>query len=271
MRRLAFLPKALLAVSASLALLSAIPAAQATDLTGSMGADNGAYIYLSASPSSLGTLIGQAANWSGTALTSTLLSPGNTYYLHVETYNVGGPGGFIGSFSLSDSKASFSNGTQSLNTNTADWTGAYNSSLPNGTATPSGPPATWVVPTYSVSSAGTNGVAPWNTVSGVASNAQWIWPNDVSSGGAATPCGYCYVDFASGPITVQSAAPAGSSQGAKVPEPLGPSLITAALIGLGVSRRKNLSVSRVAGRLPPRTSLRAILARRSPESTRRHS
>lgn len=213
------------------------PRANATDLSGNVGADNGVYIYLSTSQNKLGTLIDTINNWvNNNPISPVALTPGTTYYINVEAYNVGGPGGFIGSFSLSDASYAFSNGTQSLDTGAVGWLGGYNSALPTGVTTaPSGPPAAWVTPNAAITTEGLNGVSPWGTVPGVSTNAQWIWPSDSQSYSAGAPCQYCWVDFSSTAIT-----PVVSAQSASVPAPLGASLFGIALLGISVLRRKQL-------------------------------
>jgi hypothetical protein len=69
----------------------------------------------------------------------------------------------LGDFSLSGTSFEFENGTQSLVTNTADWT--YSST--GFGQSPQSPQ----VP----ASEGANYVEPWGTISGISSDADWIW------------------------------------------------------------------------------------------------
>ena len=103
-------------------------AGAATDLSGTMTADNAFYAYLGTSPNSLGTLVGSGNNWgSSFALTPSLLTPGVTNYLNIEAINYGGPGGLSFVLNLSNSGFQFANGGQVLTTaNVGDFTGTYN-------------------------------------------------------------------------------------------------------------------------------------------------
>lgn len=249
-----FLKKTLIRTSfIALAALAMVPYANAASLGGSFTADNGAFIYLSTSTSSQGTLIGQGNQWESTFyLTNTTLVPGTTYYLHVEASNSGGAAGFIGQFNITGSGFQFSNGTQTLLTNTADWLGGYNDAYGgtynSSTNTDTLTAQSWVPVNGPVASAGYNGTQPWGGSTGVnvynvSPNAQWIWAADSQSlapGGnpgnssfTNGPCQNCTVDLTSGPITV-SATP--------VPAPSGSALTGFLLAALGAFvflRRRN--------------------------------
>lgn len=230
---------AVVAASLSLSVLLLLPVAHATQLAGYVGTDNGGYVYLSTSQSTVGTLIASPTTWNPAASFTASLIPGNTYYLNMEVYNIGGPGAMIGSFTLNDTVFKFSNGTQALNTDTSNWVGSFNTSLPNNVQTvPSGPPSSWVTPTGAVTPEGANGIYPWNAVPNVSSNAQWIWPSDTQSqsggtGGTPAPCQYCWVDFSSGPITQTAQA-----SSASVPTPETLSFLTLSLLGIGLMRKR---------------------------------
>ena len=209
-------------------LLGSTAAHASAILTGNFGADNYAFVYLSTSATSLGTLIGSAAGWNpATAITSTNLADG-TYYLNVEVIN-GDPGstysagGFLGDFSLT-SGATFSTGSTRLLTGTSGWLASYNNANYNDTV------QAWVAPTGSPLSEGANGISPWGTISGISSSANWIWAGgSQASDGQATEgnqCAACTIDFQA-KITV--------------PEPAGWTVMLVGLVGLGAAaslRRK---------------------------------
>jgi hypothetical protein len=91
-----------LMVGVALAASVAAGSAHATTLSGDLTADNAFFAYISTSPSSLGTPLtsGIPANWvTAYNFTSNPLA-NQTYYLNIEAINAGGPGGFIGSFTL---------------------------------------------------------------------------------------------------------------------------------------------------------------------------
>ena len=134
--------------------------AAATDLTGTLTVDNDFTAYLSTSDSVLGTQIASGNNWGSPQSFSVSLTPGTTYFLHVVGFNEGGPDMFIGSFGLSDSNFSFSNGTQSLDTNTTDWKGNL-TGFGNATSTPL--------------DYGPSGTSPWGNFTGINSTAHFIW------------------------------------------------------------------------------------------------
>ena len=136
-----------------------------TVLSGTLTADNAFYAYLSTSA----TVQGTPTDWGTTyLLTAPTLTAGTTYYLQIDAINLpdGGNGAyqlgaFLGSFNLSDSSFEFENGTQSLVTNTSDWTYSY-----TGFGTADYAP---------VVNRGNNGVGPWGFHSQIDSNASWIW------------------------------------------------------------------------------------------------
>ena len=70
--------------------------------------------------------------------------------------------GFLGSFSLSEAGFSFANGTQSLVTNTTDWTVSPSRGF-------------WEIPAETSVGDRTNGASPWGQRSGIDSDATWIW------------------------------------------------------------------------------------------------
>lgn len=220
-------------------LLAGLPLAHATTLGGSLTTDDAGYVYLSTSRSSLGTLIAtESTGWTTPVSFSNVgLAPGQTYYLNIELINEGGPGGALGQFSLNNTGASFSNGTQSLLTNTSDWVGGYNGSV-GSVASYSVAPRPWVQPLSSTTSFGFNGVAPWHTIAGISSSAQWIWSADSQSlPTSGTPCTYCMIDLSSTPITVAS-----SSLGAAVDAPNAIAVLALGVLGLLALKRRSLTV-----------------------------
>lgn len=144
-----------------LLMLAVTCQASATVISGLTNVDNGFNAYISNSDSTLGTLIGTGANWGITNSYSATLTPGVTQYLHVVASNWGGPGGFLGAFTLSDSSFVFANGTNKLLTGDAGW-------MQNLTGFGNAYAATV--------NEGVNGVAPWGFQAAYgALNPSWIW------------------------------------------------------------------------------------------------
>lgn len=112
---------ALTAVLAGTAMM-----AQAASLSGSFTADDYATVYLStdlvADASEI--ISDKQTTWGGTqTFSGVALAPGQHYYLLVLARNVfSGPAMFVGDFALTGDGFRFSNGGQSLLTNTTDWT-----------------------------------------------------------------------------------------------------------------------------------------------------
>ena len=213
-----------LVVIVALACLS-IAAASATTISGSLTADNAFFAYISTDNSTLGTLVASGNSWPTTfTINAAALTPGVTNYLQIEVINYGAQGGFIGDFTLSDTGFHFANGTQSLSTDTTDWSGIYNSSNNMVVAQP------WVQPTAGVVSFGANGVGPWGTRPGISATADWIWPNDANSLPNGSACANCTVDFS----TV-------ITPGSVVPEPASLLIFgSGALAVAGMLRRKRV-------------------------------
>ena len=233
-------------IVASLVVLAspfAATRAQATTLSGTLTADNAFSAYLSTSASSLGTLIATGSDWSKSySFTSMTLAAGQSYFLNIEAYNASGsgvnPGAFIGTLTLSDPGFHFANGTLTLETGGAGWTGGFNAagSVPNA----------WSQPTGSVVALGPNGSGPWGTRPGIDASAQWIWPGDAQSS-PQTPtvsggeCANCVVDF-------QARILASNSGSTPVPEPASFAVFVVALAGLAAAMRRRPHPARRAAR-----------------------
>jgi MSHA biogenesis protein MshQ len=178
--------------------------AQATTVSTDMTVDNLFNFFISTNDTVPGALVGTGNNWPVTYSFTGLLTPGVTNYLHVQAINQGGPGGFIGDYTLSDGAFKFSNGTQSLLTETADWRMSM-----------SGFGSGYVTPTDE----GANGVSPWGVRPGINANAHWIWANST--------CDSCTLYFSS---TITPT----------IPEPETYAMIVAGLGFMGFWRRRNL-------------------------------
>lgn len=142
---------------------------QVTTLSSSINVDNMFNEYISSSATDLtgAQLIqsqlwdtnGGALAWATTFNASTSITGTAPQYLIVEAINVGGPGGFLGSFSLSGSQYEFSNHSQSLLTGDAAWTQSTNG----------------VAGSYANTiDQGQNGVGPWGSRGGNNPLAHWV-------------------------------------------------------------------------------------------------
>lgn len=224
--RRALLAAAALAACASAAMANPV-------LSGDISFDNYGFAYLSTSPDTLGTEIGSAAGWSpGTAITPQTLVPGTTYYLNIEAINGDtgsySDGGFLGAFSLT-SGATFGNGTQTALTGGSGWSASYNDS--NNTDVVQA----WVAPTGTVTIEGSNGISPWNSISGISGSADWVWATNASDGSPpGDQCAGCTVDF-----QIQINVPA-------VPEPSGVTLLLLGGAALGWLRKRRPASPRPA-------------------------
>jgi len=103
-------------------MLSQVVAAQ-TNVSASMTVDNEFDLYVSTlADNSDGVLVGSGADWTVADQLASALTPGVTNYINIVARNIGGPAMFLGEFSLDAVDFAFANGTQTLLTNTADWT-----------------------------------------------------------------------------------------------------------------------------------------------------
>ena len=207
MRGLKF--KSILATTVFLAagsFLSALPTAAGpvtADLTGNLTADNAFYAYVSTNNAVLGTLVVSGNSWPDSFSLASSLTPGVTNYLQIEAINYGGPGGFIGSFSLNNNQFQFANGGQTLSTDTTNWLAIYN----NSNSDPNAQQA-WVTPTVLPELE----TYPWGTPSPISPSAQWIWASGASgsdgcqlNGGG----GNCTVDLSTAISSTATPLPAG--------------------------------------------------------------
>jgi hypothetical protein len=110
-------------------------------------------------------LVASSTDWTSPTNFNISLNSGTTYFLHVVGFNDGGPDMFIGQFGLSDTGFSFSNGNQSLVTNTTDWKGNM-TGFGNAMSTPL--------------DFGPSGTSPWGSLAGMNPDAHFIWmdPNE---------------------------------------------------------------------------------------------
>lgn len=149
-------------LATGLFILGMSAASNATTMTTHMTADDAFQLYISTDDSTLGTLVGSHAWWYDTQTFNLTLTNGVTNYIHIVAWDLyGGPTALLGDFTVSDSNFKFANNSQDLVTNTVDWkvyTDGFGGTL--GTLV----------------SYGVNNSSPtWGTMSGISSDANWIW------------------------------------------------------------------------------------------------
>ena len=172
--------------------------ADATNIAVNMTVDNAFNTYISTSDAVQGTLIGSGNNWPSAVNFSSALTGGVTNYIHIVAVNQGGPGMFLGDFTLSDAAFRFGNGTQLLVSNTTGW-GFNSTGFGNAYSTPT--------------DEGGQGTSPWGSFGSINAGARYIWNNP--------SCDLCTLYF-SAAITPQSVG--------AVPEPA-----TLGLLGGGLA------------------------------------
>ena len=148
----------------ALAAFALCTGAHATTVSTDMTVDNAFNFFVSTDDSIAGTLVGTGNSWPTTFSFTALLAPGVTNYIHVQAINQGGPGMFIGDYSLSDSGFQFANGTQTLVTETQDWR-----------VSPTGFGTGYVTPIDE----GPNGTSPWAFFPAMGASARFIWEANV--------------------------------------------------------------------------------------------
>lgn len=136
-------------------------------LSASLTADNLFEAYISTSPTLAGVNFLSGGSWSTTFNGSTLINGAGTYYLHIIAVDQGGPRMMIGEFSLDSIDATFANGTQSLLTNTSDWT-VSDTGLGLSPVAPN---------SFGINSA----PSTWGTRPGISGDAEFIWHPDFPS------------------------------------------------------------------------------------------
>jgi len=135
--------------------------ASATTLSTTLRVDNSYTIYLSTSDTALGASFGTLNNYNAVKSWITDLVAGQDYYVHILATDTGGIAGVLGQFSLNGTDFTFANGSQSLLTNTTNWT-ASTAGFGQTTGTPTAATAA------DISSS-------WGSTSLIDKNAQWIW------------------------------------------------------------------------------------------------
>lgn len=172
-----------------MALLAAFaphPARAVSTLSGTLSVDNAFFLYLSTDDTQRGTLIASGTDWTTPISFSTQVLTRGTNYLHLETFNQGGPYGFLGTFKLWSSSAQttaaiggqFGTGTNTLQTDTTNWKTVFGANFTNG-YTPTAQAwktttTTAVTTTTGGTAPYTNGVSPWVAFSSIDSTAKWI-------------------------------------------------------------------------------------------------
>lgn len=148
--------------------VAGVAASFGTTLNLAMVADDTFEAYISTSDAVQGVLVTQqSGTWqNGTTTGSVVLTPNVTHYLHVRARDVfGAPSMLVGQLSLSDANFQFVNSTQSLLTNSTDWTLSLTGFGVND-----------LTPTV----IGNNGTGPWGTQGSISLSAERIWSTQTS-------------------------------------------------------------------------------------------
>jgi hypothetical protein len=222
---------------AAFGLICVAEAGQATTINGLLSVDNAFIAYISTSDSTLGTQVATGHDYSAVfGVPATTLTPGVTNYLHIEAFNLAvdgnGPAMFVGQFSLSDTQFKFANGTQSLLTNTTDWSAGLNSTNNIFTQQPWVTPGSGGLISFATNAVGTGTWGPPRA--GIDPTAQFIWSTESSADVRDSFVG-CYVNG----CTVDFSTPIIWNGPATVPLPATAWLFGSGLLGLlGIARRK---------------------------------
>ncbi len=158
-------------IALSLLTVSTASALADTTLHSTLNVDDIFSLYISTDDTAQGTLVGTGDDWRTALSSDAVLTPGVTNYLHLVARNTGGPGGVLGSFSLSDSNFVFANGSATMLTgdaglvqNTTGFGNAYAASVDEGA----------------------NGTNAWALRAGNDVNAHWVWNYMSLNGGGDT-------------------------------------------------------------------------------------
>jgi hypothetical protein len=148
----------------------AVPAMAATTLTAHVTADDDFELYISTDSSTAGTSLGTGTTdpdgWKTSWNFGSVLTPGVTNYIHVRAWDLRTViAAFLGDFTLNNTDFHFSNGGQTLYTDSANWK-ISDTGFGAGYYTPD---------TIGLNNDNT---PPWyNRVVGISSSAAWIWSN----------------------------------------------------------------------------------------------
>jgi len=139
----------------------------ATSITANMTVDDNFDLYLSTDDTQVGTYVGSGSivldSWTTASTFTFNLTPGITNYIHIVGWDIyRTKAALLGEFSLSDSSFFFDNGTQNLLTDSTNWN-----------ISDVGFGQSYYAPDAIALNDGSN----WPVISGISSNAYWIWSN----------------------------------------------------------------------------------------------